>query len=145
MNTPILTVFALKEKALLEAVSSSIQRLKPDNIPKPPYNKPTPATPAPTPVPAKSAKAKGKAPEKAAASPKHQGNRRLPAPPSPNPPLANRVSQYSPAIASGILVDTVKAGMNATEGAAAPGATPGTAGGPGGAGKGKRKVVRVRG
>lgn len=134
----------MKEKALLEAVSLSIQRLKPDNIPKPPYNKttlPTPPT-AQTPVPTKSAKAKGKAPEKAATPPKHQGNRRLPAPPSPNPPLASRVSQYSPAIASGILVDTVKAGMNATEGAGAPGAAPGTAGG---SGKGKRKVVRVRG
>lgn len=137
----------LTEKALLEAVSSYIQRLKPDNIPKPPYNTSTPADPAPaqTPVPAKSAKAKGKAPEKAAAPPKHQGNRRLPAPPSPNPPLINRVSQYSPAIASGILIDTVKAGMNATEGAGAPGAAPGAAGGAAGAGKGKRKVVRVRG
>lgn len=53
----------------------------------------------------------------------------------PHPPLANRVSPYSPALVSGVLVETVKAGMNAPD--------PGM--GAMGGGKGKRKVVRVRG
>jgi len=47
-----------------------------------------------------------------------------------------------------MLVETVKAGMNATNEAGAPGAGGAPAGqGPagGGAAKGKRKVVRVRG
>ena len=76
---------------------------------------------------------------------KNQGKRRLPLPPTPHPPPASRISPLSPALVSGVLIETVKAGMNATEGAggpAGPGAVPG-AGGAGG--KGKRKVVRVRG
>ena len=58
------------------------------------------------------------------------------------------MSAYSPAISTGMLVETVKAGMNATNEAGAPGAGGAPAGqGPagGGAAKGKRKVVRVRG
>jgi signal recognition particle subunit SRP19 len=138
------------EKQLLETISFQIQRLKPDNIPKPPFNT-TPSHTNITPTPTfKSAKAKAKTPTPASAlKTKIQGRRPLPVPPTPHPPLANRVSSYSPALVSGVLIDAVKAGMNATEaggagGPAGPGAGPG---GPGGAGmgKGKRKVVRVRG
>jgi signal recognition particle subunit SRP19 len=56
--------------------------------------------------------------------------------------LSNRISEFSPALSSGVLIDTVKAGMNA---APAEGVPPGMPGMPAGAGKGKRKVVRVRG
>ena len=56
------------------------------------------------------------------------------------------MSPYSPAISTGVLIETVKAGM---AGAAAEGSMGGAGAGPGGAaagaGKGKRKVVRVRG
>ena len=65
-----------------------------------------------------------------------KGRPKPPSPPQPHPPLTSRVSPYSPAIPSGVLIETLKAGMNAQEGAPAIG---------GGGGKGKRKVVRVRG
>lgn len=73
------------------------------------------------------------------------GGRRLPIPPEPLPPFASRVSPYSPAVSTGVLIETVKAGMNAQEVNAGPGAGPGTPNPAGGAQKGKRKVVRVRG
>lgn len=140
------------EKQLLEAISAQIQRNKPDNIPKPPYTTTAPnPQPQPTPKPTAKSKNKATAPAPQQVQVKAQGRRHLPIPPSPQPQLVDRVSQYSPAIASGVLVDTVKAGMaaeaNAAPGAAAgavPGATtPGTPGA--GVGKGKRKVLRVRG
>jgi len=59
-------------------------------------------------------------------------------PPMPPPALAVRVSAHSPALTSGVLVDALKASMNAPS-ADAPGAGGGSA-----AGKGKRKIVRVR-
>lgn len=59
------------------------------------------------------------------------GRRRL-----PQPPDSQCLSQYSPALPSGVLVETIKAGMNASADAPAPPA--------GAGGKGKRKVVRVR-
>ena len=131
------------ERLLLEMISFQIQRLKPDNIPRPPYTMQSlPVTPAVPPTKA-STSSKGKQPAK----PKGGGNipsllpqkaSRLPAPPQPEPPLASRVSPYSPALATGVLVETVKAGMNAPDqGPVGPGL--------GGAQKGKRKVVRVRG
>jgi len=130
------------KKQLLEAISFQIQRLKPDNIPKPPYNTLPPHI-SPTPAP-KSAKSKS-APTTATKC-RTQGKRRLPIPPTPHPPLANRVSLYSPALVSGVLIETVKAGMNAAEGTGgAAGAGPGVGPGGAGMGKGKRKVVRVRG
>ena len=68
----------------------------------------------------------------------------MPQPPEPLSSLSVRLSPYSPAISTGMLIETVKAGMNAQEQAAAGGA-----GGPGQGTntpmKGKRKVVRVRG
>jgi len=138
------------EKQLLETISFQIQRLKPDNIPKPPFNTTPPHTNT-TPTPAsKSAKAKAKTSTPALVpKTKIQGRRRLPVPPTPHPPLAKRVSSYSPALVSGVLIDAVIAGMNAAEpgGAGGPAGQGAGQGSPGGAGmgKGKRKVVRVRG
>ncbi|KAI0070996.1 signal recognition particle, SRP19 subunit [Panus rudis PR-1116 ss-1] len=141
------------KKQLLEIISMQIQMLKPDNIPKPPYNLAPAdgeAAPAPTPAASKAA-AKGKQPASKTAgkgpssgnaiisstpAPTKRSGRTLPSPPAPQPPLSSRVSPYSPALVSGVLIETVKAGMSAQEGAAGPGM---------GGGKGKRKVVRVRG
>ena len=125
-----------------------IQMQKPDNVPRPPYSTTAaaePAEPTPPPTPAKGKQPASKTAGKgttagtslspAAAAP-HRSGSQLPVPPAPHPPLANRVSPYSPALVSGLLIDTVKAGMNApdpTGGAAA------------GGGKQKRKVIRMRG
>ena len=81
---------------------------------------------------------------KSPAAPQHhqRGGRRLPVPPEPHPPLGSRVSTYSPAISTGVLIETVKAGMNAAENSAT-GAGPGAP--PAGTAKGKRKVVRMKG
>jgi signal recognition particle subunit SRP19 len=131
-----------------------IQMVKPENMPKPPYATTTTATGGHTPsdpAPAPPTSSKGKQPaSKTAGKGATSGttvapaaalaNKRLPAPPAPHPPLANRVSPYSPALVSGVLIDTVKAGMNAPD--PITGALGG--GGGGGGGKGKRKVVRVR-
>ena len=129
-----------------------LQHLKPENVPKPPYN--TTSTNVPGPDSAKpnnnnsTTSNKGKQPaamkSKSPAAPQHQqrGGRRLPIPPEPHPPLGSRLSTYSPAISTGVLIETVKAGMNAAENSAAA-AGPGVP--PAGAAKGKRKVVRMRG
>ncbi|KAF9260550.1 signal recognition particle, SRP19 subunit [Marasmius fiardii PR-910] len=150
------------KKQLLEMICMMIQHFKPENVPKPPYNLSSPGTttttiggggtndpnPNPTPSPHKGkapATHKSKTPLGSAPAPaphRKQSGRRLPVPPEPHPPLASRVSPYSPALSSGVLVDTVKAGMNATEGGVG---LPGTGGGSAGMQKGKRKVVRVRG
>ncbi|TFK41641.1 signal recognition particle SRP19 subunit [Crucibulum laeve] len=137
------------KKQLLEMLCFQIQHLKPENIPKPPYNtSPKEEIVVPSKSISTGASAKGKQPASikskspAAPQPKQTGGRRLPIPPEPQPPLASRVSPYSPALSSGVLIETVKAGMNATETPAVGGAPPGT---PGGLQKGKRKVVRVRG
>jgi len=144
------------EKQLLEMICMQIQHLKPENVPRPPYNTSS-SNPNPTASSASSnsnptsSSNKGKQPATAkskspiAPQPKQAGGRRLPVPPEPHPPLASRVSPYSPALSTGVLIETVKAGMNAQE------SNQGAVGGPGGAGvpnipsKGKRKVVRVRG
>ncbi|KAF9559467.1 signal recognition particle, SRP19 subunit [Agrocybe pediades] len=159
------------KKQLLEMICYHLQRLKPENIPRPPYktthtpsvdssaplaiaasNVPTPSQPP--------AKDKGKQPLSSAIAKskslaashvsvaQRPGGRKLPVPPEPLPSLANRVSPYSPALSTGMLIETVKAGMNATEGsgATAGAGAPGVGGAAPGAGaKGKRKVVRVRG
>ncbi|KAJ3998120.1 signal recognition particle, SRP19 subunit [Lentinula boryana] len=147
------------KKQLLEMISLQIQHLKPENIPRPPYStspvtsgNASAATPTINAAPSSN---KGKAPATTkskspiAPQPKQMmGGRRLPVPPEPLLPLASRLSPYSPALPTGVLIDTVKAGMNATENNAgalgAPGA-PSPFGAPGGPQKGKRKVVRVRG
>jgi signal recognition particle subunit SRP19 len=138
--------------------------LKPENIPKPPYNLAAPKESSP-PV-SKSAFGSGTGASTSAGSSgsgkgkqsantsntikskpptvqdsrSQRGGRRLPSPPEPHPPLTSRVSAYSPAISTGILVDAVKAGMNSPDAGLLPGA-----GGGGNTGKGKRKFVRVRG
>jgi signal recognition particle subunit SRP19 len=97
------------------------------------------AAPVPqTPTSKSSSRQKAQGTEQSEQKPAH---RPLPAPPTPYPPLGNRISQYSPALSTGLLIDTVKAGMNA----AAEGPLPGMPGLPAGNSKGKRKVVRVRG
>nr|VWO97298.1 E3 ubiquitin protein ligase (EC [Ganoderma boninense] len=136
------------KKQLLEMISFQIQVLKPDNVPKAPYDSdPTPQTTEP---PAPSTPLKGKQPAKGGSkatsvsnttispSPDTKRPAKVPSPPQPWPQLTSRVSPYSPALPSGVLIETVKAGMNAE-------AAPGIGGGGGGGGKGKRKVVRVRG
>ncbi|KAH9974765.1 signal recognition particle, SRP19 subunit [Lactifluus volemus] len=131
------------KKQLLETVSSQIQRVKTDNVPCEPYTYPEPVPP-PTAKPTKSKTGAGKSTagaqvSKAKSKPKlfQRTGHPLPCPPEPQPALKSRVSPYSPAVPSGVLIDTVRAGMNATEGQGAIGGVPG--------GKGKRKVVRVRG
>ncbi|PPQ91234.1 hypothetical protein CVT25_000089 [Psilocybe cyanescens] len=154
------------KKQLLEMICFYLQRVKPENVPKPPYVTSTTPTTTPavtkantTPMPAPtiqaSSKEKGKQPvpssiskTKMLSSPPtvRSGGRKLPVPPEPLPDLANRVSAYSPALSTGVLVETVKAGMNATESAGTGAGMPGPGGPAAGAGgKGKRKVVRVRG
>lgn len=153
-------LFLYLEKQLLEMICLQLQTLKPENVPKPPYNtSATPKADAPPPssteIPAIQPSAptpslnKGKQPaatksKSPAALPHHTPGRQVPVPPEPQPALANRVSPYSPSISSGVLIETVKAGMNASE-PSPIGAAPGAPGAPGGAAKGKRKVVRVRG
>lgn len=136
------------ERLLLEGISYQIQRLKPELIPKTPYTYPTPKLP-PTSQPKLIASGRGKQPQHkskqaAQSSTTTTANKRsnpgcrLPVPPEPQPALNNRLSTYSPAIAAGILIDTIKAGMSAAEGGGTGGPVPNLGG------KGKRKVVRVR-
>ncbi|KAJ7698641.1 signal recognition particle, SRP19 subunit [Mycena rosella] len=131
------------KKHLLESIAKRIQLAKPQSVPVPPFHPaPASAPAAPTPTSGKGKQASTPAAKKPSTA------RPAPASPLPHPPLAARVSPYSPALASGMLVDAVKAGMaaQAQEAAQAPG-TPGAPGQqtPGGVQKGKRKVVRVRG
>ena len=134
------------EKQLLEMISFQIQLLKPDNSPKPPYDTDATAQPEATPAPA--TPVKGKQPAKGGSkstsvsnttispSPGTKRRQKVPSPPQPWPQLTSRVSPYSPALPSGVLIEAVKAGMSAQESAPPVGG--------GGGGKGKRKVVRVR-
>ncbi|TFY59909.1 hypothetical protein EVJ58_g5486 [Rhodofomes roseus] len=141
------------KKQLLEKIANQIQLVKPDNVPKAPYTTSTTESatpePAPTPTPSKGKQPASGKPSKATNSsnvsistskPPSQtkGRPKPPSPPLPHPPLTSQVSPYSPALPSGVLIETIKAGMNTQEGA------PAVSGG-GGGGKGKRKVVRVRG
>lgn len=131
------------EKQLLETISFQIQRVKTDNIPSEPYTYPQPAPPPNV----KTTKSKtggakstaGGQASKTKPNPKfpQPTGRPLPSPPEPHPALKSRLSAHSPAVPSGVLIDTIRVGMNATEGQGAAGGIPG--------GKGKRKVVRVRG
>ncbi|KAH8115976.1 signal recognition particle, SRP19 subunit [Phellopilus nigrolimitatus] len=140
------------KKQLLEVITFYIQTIKFELTPKPPFGTPsssgapdasasTAAKPPPAPkskqgAPKPSTKGKGKAPDRAKDkdNARTAARARLPQPPEPQSPLARRVSAYSPALPSGVLVDTVMAGLRARGGAP-----------PGAGGKGKRKVVRVRG
>ncbi|KAJ7512506.1 signal recognition particle, SRP19 subunit [Mycena galericulata] len=154
------------KKHLLESIAARIQLAKPHSKPVPPFrpsassSSPPSASVPTTSTPGKGKQASAPAPKKPSSStatpqapttPK-RATRPAPAPPLPLPPLPQRVSPYSPALESGILVDAVKAGMAAQAQEAAAGAAAGSAppgqqapGGGAGAQKGKRKVVRVRG
>jgi signal recognition particle subunit SRP19 len=128
------------EKQLLEMICYQLQILKPENVPKPPYNVgtlPIPPPPSqkvpdssqtqPSPsIPTSSTNAqKGKGgkhkstPSQAPGTKSDSPNlpkpvkHRVPIPPDPYPPLSSRLSAYSPVVASGMLIDTVKAGMSA--------------------------------
>ena len=130
------------EKQLLETISLQIQRVKTDNVPHEPYTYPQPVPPPTKPAKTKNTVGKSTAaahPSKAKSKPhsSQRAGRPLPSPPGPQPALKSRVSSHSPALPSGVLIDTIRAGMNATDGQGAAGGIPG--------GKGKRKVVRVRG
>ncbi|KAL1744158.1 signal recognition particle, SRP19 subunit [Schizophyllum fasciatum] len=138
------------KKQLLEMISFQIQRTKPENIPKPPYNTKKEVAEPPKPAQQPSAASKGKQPAtgskfKSADVPpgpaKRSGGRALPVPPEPLPPLVERVSPLSPALASGVLIETVKAGLSAQE---KEPAQAGASNANAAAGKGKRKVIRVR-
>jgi signal recognition particle subunit SRP19 len=163
------------KKQLFEMICYQLQLLKPENIPKPPYNLgklpipippsqkasdgPQTQPPSSNPTPTTNAP-KGKVSGgKHKTTQSHQGpvtkrdgtdpsnnlpkpvKRRVPIPPDPYPPLSSRLSAYSPVVASGMLIDTVKAGMSAQAEASSSAAG---ANMPGGMAKGKRKVVRVR-
>ena len=136
------------EKLLLECIAYQIQCLKPELIPKTPYTYLPPKLP-PAPQPKHTAGGRGKQSQQKSKQPaqpttttpknkKSNPGCRLPVPPEPQPALNNRLSTYSPAIAAGILIDTIKAGMSATEAGGAGGPAPNLGG------KGKRKVVRIR-
>ncbi|KAG8853779.1 signal recognition particle subunit [Tulasnella sp. 330] len=68
----------------------------------------------------------------------------LPKPPLPIPPLQERISMYSPLIASGSLLEGWKVGVPAAADEKAAGAAGTPGGGGGGSGKGKRKVIKIR-
>ena len=143
---------------MLDKVAAFIQGVKPENVPKPPFSvtttinvqesgtppAPSAKTPSSTqkgkqPVSSTKAKVKGKSGGDKHIHSNETSVQRLPQPPEPHPALASRISPYSPALPSGVLIDTIKAGMSAASADAA-------AGGPGAiGGKGKRKVIRVRG
>ncbi|TDL19578.1 signal recognition particle, SRP19 subunit [Rickenella mellea] len=131
------------KKQLLEAVGFHIQSTKPELIPKEPFTFPTPPDRPPPSKSSSAGKGKQASKSKTSSAAKSQAPARcqMPIPPEPHPTFASRVSPYSPALQTGVLIDTVKAGMSAADGPAAPGQV----GGAGAGGKGKRKVVRVRG
>ncbi|KIY45080.1 signal recognition particle, SRP19 subunit [Fistulina hepatica ATCC 64428] len=136
------------KRQLLESIASQIQRIKPENIPRPPYNTTASRTESTSVPTSKSTSSKGKQSAaytkvKSPSEPKvkRNGARGLPIPPEAKTPIAERLSPFSPALVSGVLVDAVTAGMNAQE--SATGAAPSA--GAAGTQKGKRKVIRVRG
>jgi len=149
------------EKQLLEALAIAIQQLDPSQTPLPEQIKPSHGplssiARSDVPVPPPSSAGKGKSvskstskvasvPSSSAQPPKPKPSRtRVPKPPQPLPPLSERYNPNSPAIASGVLVDTVKVALKQQEKAALEASS--VAGSQGaGLGKGKRKVVRVRG
>jgi len=135
------------KKQLLEAIGRHIQQTNPGLVPQSESatSQPgvastnTPSKPVETEditsSPNKKEKAKTDNHVRTAPAPGRKMKSRLPQPPS-GPP---RLSEYSPAQEANILIETVKAGMNAPppgEGAGGQAAL---------GGKGKRKVVRVRG
>ncbi|KZV76872.1 signal recognition particle, SRP19 subunit [Peniophora sp. CONT] len=133
------------KKHLLEALGEQMQRTKSENVPREPYIYP----PAPVhPTPARKHKAIAAKGKSAAHKPGHAVDkgahevkrtyRPLPVPPEPQPSLSARFPVNSPLIPSGALLDAVKAGITAQQEQAQQAQAAG-------AGKQKRKVVRMRG
>lgn len=122
------------EKQLLEAITSVIQHVRPELIPKREAKQTNIASEDASQPVASTSK------EQKASKPKKTG-RKTRQPPTPFPPLIDRISEKSPALEAGLLIDAVKAGIDAMkqQNAVAQG------GAPGGMGKGKKKVIRVRG
>jgi signal recognition particle subunit SRP19 len=123
----------LPEKRLLEAIAAILHTTQPDLIPRPIQKAPHVAETA---EPSQQASTSKKVPTKKGR------NRRRPQPPQPWPEIRERLPEVSPALESGLLIDAVKAGLDAMKQQQAEAQQ--TAG-PSGVGKGKRKVVRVRG
>jgi signal recognition particle subunit SRP19 len=88
--------------------------------------------------------ATGASSSKVTSTPSKHKQRKIktPRPPRPLPPLAERISALSPALEAGVLIDAVKAGMDAMKEQRAEAQN---AAASAGLGKGKRKVVRMRG
>jgi hypothetical protein len=135
---------------MIEKLGRAVQAARPELVPREPYTYTPPAHPAPAPpAPAdKKGKAAPKAPAPAPApAPADSGrpNARV-----PQAPVPAQLSPYSPTRPTGMLVDAVKAGMaaeaSAAQAAAPPPGSPAAqiAAAQAAAGKGKRKIVRVR-
>jgi signal recognition particle subunit SRP19 len=130
MNGRIMNQSIKTKKQLLEAIAAVIQRTNPTQ-------KPLPEDFA--------AKADDKEDPHVQDEPTKFGSGRkirkrtpLPQPPEPLPSLSQRLSPRSPLIESGVLIDALKAATGSQKGIAGKEAGPS-------AGKGKRKIVRVRG
>ncbi|CAE6461856.1 unnamed protein product [Rhizoctonia solani] len=129
------------KKRLLEAISLQIQIHKPDQVPTPETSVPIKAPPKPTQATAKSSKY--------TPGPTQRKSFKPPQAPQPWPKLQDRVSPYSPMIDGAIYVDAVSSALAAEKKAentgaiAGQGQVQGQAGAA--AGKGKKKVIRVRG
>ncbi|KAG8823881.1 signal recognition particle subunit [Serendipita sp. 399] len=123
------------KKQILEVISGIIQQRRPDLVPKPDISRVDKLEASPSVPQASSSKMQ--------ARPKHKPRKiHPPRPPKPHPPIAQRVSGLSPVVVSGVLIDAVKAGMDAMKQQQAEAQNAAAAAG---VGKGKRKVVRVRG
>ena len=120
----------LPEKRLLEAIAAILHTTRPDLVPRPEQRTPHVAESS------QQASTSKKVPTK------KRRNRSRPHPPLPWPDIRERLPEVSPALESGLLIDAVKAGLDAMKQQQAEAQQ--TAG-PSGVGKGKRKVVRVRG
>ncbi|KAG8727304.1 hypothetical protein FRC12_022615 [Ceratobasidium sp. 428] len=123
------------EKRLLEAIATQIQTHKPDQVP-------TPESSVPTRPPPKTTPTKGQP-----SFPVQRKAFKAPQAPQPWPKLQDRVSPYSPMIDAGIYVDAVSNALAAEKKGAesVAGAAPGQQQAQAGGGKGKKKVIRVRG
>jgi len=141
------------KKRLLEAIAETIQAQYASQTPLPEQTRPSlpsidakadslplvPSTLGKKGTPAKSNAQSGQTPPR-------RGRQQVIKPPEPLPPMSERYGTNSPLVEAGVLVETVKVALKqqaendkkALEGPA--GSQPGTP-----AGKGKRKVVRVRG
>ncbi|KAG8985785.1 signal recognition particle subunit [Tulasnella sp. JGI-2019a] len=141
------------KKKLFEMIAAFIQGAKPDQVPnmamlsiKDTEDVANPAAVAKPPPPATKARPSNtKSKHLKNTHPQQPLTKRrrpaLPKPPLPLPPLQERISMYSPLIPSGSLLEGWRVGVPAAEEKGPTGAA-GTTGGA--AGKGKRKVIKIR-